>query len=225
MEKKVFCLRKVDLYQNIPEERFIKIAEEARDSYIAPQEIVYTEADKDTAIYILKEGEIELFREQNGKKIVIETLFPGDVFGDFGLKKYTHSAKTTKKSYLCRTPLCEFLKVMQSFPETMLHLMQVLAERTHEYEEKIASLSSPAKDQLFFVIQNLFYKHKKNILFRLFPIPFKISHQILANKTGLNRVTVSKLMKELQDEGKISINEFSRSIEVFQMKDKNIILE
>lgn len=222
MNKKGYCLRRIDLYSGITHEEFVKIADEAFDSYIPADEILYREGESGEnsefgsgVIYILKEGEVELFKtDKNGKKIVTETLFPGDVFGNFGTDFYTNSAKTTRRSYICQTPVFEFLKLIKEYPQMVFQIMKIMAERTQEYENKIALLSSPAKDQLFYEIKNLSEKNKKRFLQKIIDIPFKISHQKLSEKTGLNRVTVTRLMKELQQENKIQVNEKTREITV-----------
>ena len=214
MKKKTFCLRKVDLYRGISESELIDIADEAIESYIDANTVLYNDGDKEGNVYVLKEGEVELYKIENGKEVIVETLFPGDVFGEFGLGAYTHFARTTRKSYLCQTPTPEFLQIIKNYPEIVFRLMQIMAERTSEYENKIAHLSAPAKDQLYYILQQLFEKNKKRFLHKVFSVPFKISHLQLAKKTGLNRVTVTKLMSALEEEGKISIDRENRGIEV-----------
>ena len=222
MNKKGYCLRRIDLYSGISHEQFIKVADEAFDSYIPADEILYTEGESGEesefgagVIFVLKEGEVELYKtDANGKTIIIETLFPGDVFGNFGTDTYTNSARTTRRSYICQTPIYEFLKLIKEYPKMVFQIMKIMAERTQEYENKIALLSAPAKDQLFHEISHLYQKNKQRFLQRIVDIPFKISHQKLSEKTGLNRVTVTRLMKELQRDGKIGVDEKTREIQV-----------
>lgn len=222
MNKKGYCLRRIDLYSGISHEEFVKVADEAFDSYIPAEEILYEEGESGEnsdfgsgVIFVLKEGEVELYKtDRSGKKIVLETLFPGDVFGNFGTEKYTNSARTTRRSYICQTPIYEFLKLIKEYPQMVFQIMKIMAQRTEEYENKIAVLSSSAKNQLFHEIKNLYQKNKQRFLQKILDVPFKISHQKLSEKTGLNRVTVTKLMKELQEERKIFVDEGSREIRV-----------
>lgn len=216
MSKKNYCLRCVDLYKGISDDQFMEIADEALDSYIDAGEILYNEGDSYGKVFVVKEGEVELYKTEKEKIIILETLFPGDVFGDFGQGVYTHSARISRKAYLCQTPTSEFLQVVSAYPQIVFRLMQIMSERTIEYENKIALLSAPAKSQLYATISSLYIKNKKRFLSKVFPLPFKISHTQLAEKTGLNRVTITKLMKELQKEGKIHVDESNKSITVLE---------
>jgi CRP-like cAMP-binding protein len=214
LSKKIFCLRQVNLYSGVSEEELSKIASDSTDISYPAGTILFQDGETAEYMYVLKDGEVELFKTINGKKTILHTLFPGDVFGSFGNESYFHSAITIRKSYICKTSKDDFLKIIQNFPQLCLELMKVMAERTEEYEQKIAMLSSPAKDRLYEAIKILFQKKKKGLLYKLINLPFKISHQQLSEKTGLNRVTVTKLLKELQQEGKIEISSDTKEIVV-----------
>ena len=137
------------------------------------------------------------------------------MFGDFGLGlPVNHTARVSKTVSLCKTPKDAFLDLVRAHPEMIFQLMQVMAKRTHAYEEKIAQLSRPAKDQLLSELRSLQHKNKHSLVGRLFSIPFRISHQKLSEKTGLNRVTVTKLMGELRRENKVMVDEVTGSIDV-----------
>ena len=147
--------------------------------------------------------------------MVIETLLPGDVFGDFGLgTPVNHTARVSKTVSLCKTPKADFLALVQTHPEIIFQLMRVMARRTADYEEKIAQLSRPAKDQLLTELRTLQRKNNESIMGKLFNIPLRISHQKLSEKTGLNRVTVTKLMGELRRANIVIVNEETGVIEV-----------
>jgi CRP/FNR family transcriptional regulator len=203
LQSKIFCLRHVDIYEGISHSEQMKIAQSATMDTYKKASIIFSPQQSIREICILKQGEIELYHKPNGKKFVFETLFPGDIFGDFGTGKINYYAETTKKSMICRTPTKEFLDMVKIHPEMALRLMKTLAERTADYENKIASLSKSAKEQILDEIVRLHEKNNTNMFAKMFRIPLRISHQKLAEKTGLNRVTVTKLIGELQNEKKI----------------------
>lgn len=203
---KIVCLRNVDIYEGIPEKELINITQEAIEGRMTHGTVFYGPDKPPTDVYILKEGEVEIVRDENGKKVIIETLLPGDIFGDFGTGNVNHYAVASRRCYVCKTPTNEFLDVVRQHPEMALKLMRTMAERTEYYENKLATQARPAKDQLLEEIKNLEEKNKRRVLGKFFDIPLRISHQRLAEKTGLNRVTVTKLMGELRREKKIFVN-------------------
>ncbi len=214
MQKKILCLRNIDLYEGITEKELITIGKDAVEGYFKKDSIFYSPNDPAKHVYVLKEGEVELYQEINGKRVIIETLTSGDVFGDFGTNRTNHTALATRGAYICKTPTSEFLDIVRKHPEVALNLMQSLAEKTEDYENKIAALSRPAKEQLFAEIKRLDHKNKRRILGKIFNIPLRISHKKLAEKTGLNRVTVTKLMGELRRDKKIQLNAKTGAIEI-----------
>ncbi|PID70408.1 hypothetical protein CSB37_01825 [bacterium DOLZORAL124_38_8] len=213
--QEVYCLRDTDIYHGLCPRKALQTNKNIVETSFRQGHMFYTDSQRVTDIYIIKSGEVELYKLQNGKKIVLETLFPGDIFGNFsGNLAGSHYARASRKTQVCKTPTKEFLKLVQRFPEITLNLLTELAKKTQYYEEKIAALSSSAKDQLWHELKNLSQKNKQSVLGKIFDIPLRISHQKLAEKTGLNRVTVTKLMKELKDEQKISVDEKTKIIKL-----------
>ncbi len=214
MKQKIFCLRNIDLYHGITEDELIRLTSDAIEGTFEKNHLFYTPKIPAAHVYIIKSGEVELYREEDGKKIIIETLFPGDVFGDFGTGNTTHYARVQKRCYICCTPTDEFLDVVRSHPEIAFNLMQSLAKKTADYEEKIASFSQPAKSRLLSELQRIEKKNSREIWGKFFKLPLRISHQRLAEQTGLNRVTVTKLMRELQSDKKIKIEDQTNIIKI-----------
>jgi CRP/FNR family transcriptional regulator len=216
MDNTSFCLRNLNVMEGLTPMEMLKAAPQMKDEVLPTGSHVYEAGDEVPFVYVITTGgEIELVREENGKMVVIETLLSGDVFGDFGMGlPVNHTARVTKTVSVCKTPKEAFLNIVRSHPEMIFQIMQVMAKRTHDYEEKIAQLSRPAKDQLLAELRLLQRKNKQSLVGRLFNIPFRISHQKLSEKTGLNRVTVTKLMGELRRDDLVIVDEGTGSIEV-----------
>lgn len=221
MKNHSFCIRNTDIYKGVSEKDMMEVTPTAVEKYFDKGFVFYEPKRPAADIYVIKSGEVELYQLQGGKKIVLETLFEGDTFGDFtGDSETTHYARALRKTYVCKTPTREFLEIVKNFPEIVFNLLGELARKTQYYENKIATLSLPAKDQLLYELRTLSAKNKRNVLGRIFDIPLRISHQKLADKTGLNRVTVTKLMKELKDQGYIRVNEQTRVIEILKTDEE-----
>ena len=216
MDNTAFCLRNLNVMDGLTPMEMLKAAPQMKDEVLQTGTHVYEAGDEVPYVYVITTGgEIELIREENGKTVVIETLLSGDMFGDFGVGlPVNHTARVTKTVSVCKTPKEAFLNIVRSHPEMIFQLMQVMAKRTHDYEDKIAQLSRPAKDQLLAELRLLQRKNEQSLVGRLFSVPFRISHQKLSEKTGLNRVTVTKLMGELRRDNLITIDEVSGTITV-----------
>lgn len=209
MDNTVFCLRNLNVTGDLSPLEMLRAAPTMKDESFTTGQFIYQAGEDVPFVYVITNGgEVELVREEAHKTVVIETLLSGDVFGDFGLGvAVNHSARVSKSVTVCKTPKADFLNLVRDHPEIVFQLMRVMAQRTQDYEEKITRLSRPAKDQLLSELRTLQHKNQHSLVGRLFNIPLRISHQKLAEKTGLNRVTVTKLMGELRREGSVVVDE------------------
>ena len=52
---------------------------------IAVGERIFKEGDEASSAYLIQDGEIEIYREANGEKVVLATMGKGAIFGEMGL--------------------------------------------------------------------------------------------------------------------------------------------
>ncbi|MEZ0328783.1 MAG: cyclic nucleotide-binding domain-containing protein [Dissulfuribacterales bacterium] len=93
--------------------------------------------------YIL-EGEVEIFKTMEGRRIIIATLGKGEVFGEIGLlmegSKRTASARTTKKSMILGLTKEEFLRRITITPTFCLTILKSLSERLQQATSELILL-------------------------------------------------------------------------------------
>lgn len=204
---KMWFLKNLDIYAGVSEKTLCLLAPKSFEEDYKKGTQIYTPHTADNNIYVLKHGEIILYHSKEGKRAIFDTLGPGSVFGSFDLsqEKPTHFAETTKNTLLCVTSLDEFLKIVESQPQLMLHLMQRMAERMQDYETKMRSNIETASERVYSELERLQKKRQRSFVGKLIPVPLQITHEKLAEHTNLNRVTVTRSIKKLKDEGMISI--------------------
>ena len=216
-EWKIFYLKNLDIYNWLWEtEWFMKIAKSSCDYTKLKGEDVYSPNKKDQNIYVLKKWEIELYHFQNWKKVVFDTLTPWDVFWNFELNhpNPTHFAVCTRDSYICTTPLSEFLLVVSKNPQLILNLMQKMASRIKDYEQKIETSNFSAEDRILHELKRLKRKKSTNFFWQFFDFPLRITHAKLSDLTFLNRVTVTKIMSKLEKKWKLKFDKKTWVIKV-----------
>ncbi len=200
-------IRNVDIYEGIPESSFCKIAPNSfEDNFIKGTQL-YTPHRADGKIYVIHRGEVVLYHSKNGKRAIFDTLGPGAVFGTFDSKSPNpnHFAETSKGSYLCVTPVNEFLKVISAHPEAMLNFMQKMANRINDYEVKIQTSIETAAEKIYLELIRLHKKRQHSFLGKVIKIPLQITHEQIAERTNLNRVTVTRSLKKLKTDGLVNI--------------------
>jgi CRP/FNR family cyclic AMP-dependent transcriptional regulator len=103
-------------------------AVESEPRICEPGETVFRAYDMGAEMYVVLEGQVELTIEDR----VVETLGPGEPFGEMALidqapRTATATAKTACK--LAVIPEKRFLFMIQTTPHFALHIMKVMADR------------------------------------------------------------------------------------------------
>ncbi len=207
-DPKMWFLKDVNIYEGISEKVHCKLAPNSYEEGMTRATQIYTPHEANQNIYVIKYGEVILYHAKNGKRSIFDTLGPGSVFGTFDPKqeKPTHFAETTKRSMICVTPLDEFQKIIHHHPEMMLNLMQNMAHRLQDYETKMRSNIETASERVYSELERLQKKKQFSLIGKFMPIPLQITHEKLAQHTNLNRVTVTRSLKKLKENGLISID-------------------
>lgn len=209
-----FCVQDTDLYDGVDSADLKKLQATTQTQVYDQGEILFSPENPAEEVFILKEGEVELYLEEDGKKITIETIVPGEVFGDFSNYKPVYTAKVARKSFICKTPKKVFMQTLSKNNELCFRFMQLLADRLIYHENRLASLIRPAKQQVIDELMRMKAKEERTIFGKVFRFPIKISHQRLAERVGLNRVTVTRILGDLKKEGKVKVNEKTGEIQV-----------
>jgi CRP/FNR family transcriptional regulator, cyclic AMP receptor protein len=205
----LWYLSAIELFEDIHEEEMHELVSGVIDREYESKQFLYTPHDRVENVFILKEGEVTLYQSVDGKKIVLDILKPGAVFGNIGFDPETeekHFAEVSEKAYVCTLPHNYFLQILQKRPDIALRAMKILSKRLKQYQTQIRALSAlQARDRILATIRLLNEKEDQSILPEVLRRPTKITHEKLGSMTGLTRETVTKQLKGLETEGLASI--------------------
>jgi len=206
----LWYLKSVDLFSGISHEELHELVAGIMDKVYSAKSLIYTPQDLADHVYVLKEGEVTLYQTVDGKKVVLDVLKPGSVFGNISFDPDTtenHYAEVTQKAYTCNLPHNFFLQFLQKRPDIALRALKILSQRVSQYEMQIRTLSAlQARDRILANIRLLNAKDDRSILPSILRIPTKITHEKLGHMTGLTRETVTKELNELEKQGYITVD-------------------
>ncbi|MDA1061003.1 MAG: Crp/Fnr family transcriptional regulator [bacterium] len=202
---KAWYLQQIDLFQGISDEEVMKIANKVVEKKCSKKELLYTPFDSNDSICVLKKGEVTLYYSHYGKKLIIDVLKPGSIFGSIDFKEGTndHFAEVTEDAYICFFTIEDFQKIIQAKPELMIRFLKIMSDRLSDYEQRIKSGIFDAKEKILHHLE-LIEKNRNSFLGKLKKT--KITHEKLAAHTGLSRETVTRAITALKKEGRIGIN-------------------
>lgn len=105
------------------------------DSY-SPRQNIFEEGDHGDCMYIVKEGEVDLFYKGN----FIATVPQGGIFGEMALIDYLPRSATAVAKVACKLiPVDErhFTRLVQETPAFALQVMRVLVQRLRLMNEMV----------------------------------------------------------------------------------------
>ncbi len=172
---------------------------------------IFFPGDPAERVYFLLKGAVKLSRVyEAGEEITVALLRENSVFGVLSLITRQHSdrfyhAVAFTPVELLSAPIDQVEKAIREQPELSMLLLQGLSSRILQTEMMIETLAH--RDMGSRLVSFLL------ILCRDFGVPtsegirvdLKLSHQAIAEAIGSTRVTVTRLLGELRQDGMISI--------------------
>lgn len=108
------------------------------------RELFYEGAPADSA-FVIVTGQIELFRERDGKRQVLRTLGAGAMIGEFALiaagRRLT-GARASVETEMLRLTRSQFHRILEEFPEVAVMLRDRVAANLQLMLREIETLSS-----------------------------------------------------------------------------------
>ena len=198
------ALRAIPLFRDLPEKDLADIAGLLIDRKYPRDAVIYEDGSIGDYRYIISEGQVKVTKmSEDGREKILEILGPGDFHGEMALldrAPRSASVKTTTPCVLLALSRQDFLGLLKQNHELTLELIRVLVRRLRETDEQIKGL-------LFERVEG----RARRLLARLAkePVPGRedrvatspITHQQLADLVGTSRETITRVVKELKDEG------------------------
>ena len=120
-----------------------KLSKYSTSKDFSAQENIFTYDDKAKKVYIILDGLIQLFIQQEEKEKEIARLESGDIFGEIALlakKKRSARAQTAQKSRLLVFSPDNLKDLMQQEPILNENIINALCNRVHRLEQKKITL-------------------------------------------------------------------------------------
>lgn len=202
MNRKLWYLKQLDLFKTLPEKEVEYISEKFGEKEYKKRQVVFEPQDRDK-VFMLKSGRVEIYElTADGKKIIVDVLSPGNVFGDLGVEERHESfVEATADSFVCVMNKDVFFEMVSKNPKVSNILVKELFSKVAESEKQIAALAS---DNLLTKIKNLLLRlakrHGEKKDDRVI-ITTKFTHEQLADMIGISRPTMTELLNKLEKGG------------------------
>jgi CRP/FNR family cyclic AMP-dependent transcriptional regulator len=195
---KVGYLKMVDIFQDLSEEDLEALEESITTIPCRTGKIFYAPEDTGEALFILKEGKVQLYRiSPDGRRIVTNTLTPGTIFGEMSLigqGMYESFAEAIEECSVCRMDRAALERLLLDKPQVALRVLEVIGKRLVEVEARLEDIAfKTVAGRLASLLLRLMKDQGDTII--------GFTHQNLADAIGTYRETTTQTLNRLKAQG------------------------
>ena len=210
-------LREIPMFTELDEEHYARITAHCAVHEHEKGDLLFSEGEPYLGLYVVLKGAVKVFRmSPDGKETVLHIIFPIQTLAEipmFAGADYPAHAECIMRSTVLFARKEPFLELLRDNPELSLRMLAGLSKRLRTLAVQIEDLT--AHDIRTRVIRYLLDEYGrqddgKKIL-PLLRLP--VSKSLLAVHLGTTLETLSRTMRKLEGEGKIS------------MKGKSVLLQ
>ncbi|MDA1349713.1 MAG: Crp/Fnr family transcriptional regulator [Chloroflexi bacterium] len=194
-------LRNVDVFKDLTSEEIEALFDGVMLSKCSPGTVFFAPDHSSELLFILKEGNVELYRlTPGGKRLVTRRIGPGAIFGEMGLLGQSLQgcfAEATENSLVCIATRDDVLRLLQRRPDVALRLLEMMGNRLKSLEERLEqAVFSPVQARLAsFLLSNMDDRQ----------VVSGYTQEEIGNVVGALRQTVSETLGQLQNDGIVAV--------------------
>ena len=202
----------VDTSKSKYDYRVDSLFQDAREKKYPKNQIVAYQGDPLSAIHLVKDGYLKAYTIlDSGDTRTMFILGPGDIFpiafsltmdwNDYQIRYFYQSLTDSVLGLLDHG---QFRNRIESDPKmTAVYMSYMSASNQAIMHQLEAMKHKTAKDKILLLLPYLIDKLGKQIKPRTYKLQLKLSHQEIADLSGITRETTTSLLKELEGDGVI----------------------
>ncbi len=198
----VDTLRAIPLFSNVTDDDLEQVASHLIERRFPRNTTIVEEGLAGDYMYVIREGRVKVTKlSEDGREKILEFLDAGSFFGEMALLDRAPriaSVKTLKPVKLLALSRTDFLNLLRKSPDLALAVIQELCKRLRTVDDQASALSfQRVKDRTKGLLQRLARDpHEEGG--RVTP---GLTHQQMADMIGTSRETVTRVVKDLKQEG------------------------
>jgi CRP/FNR family transcriptional regulator len=227
-ERESIQLNMIELFAYLTDQELDSINNLLAVKRFKKNEVILHEEDTNKFMYIVLSGRVRVIQiTEDGKEILLAIHQAGEFFGEMSFIDGKTSPATivaADDSVISIISRDEFYSTIYTHKKVLYNLLLILCSRLRESWEKIQLLNLKNASErlkiLFYMLSNKYgEKTSKGITLNI-----KLTHQDMAEMTGMARETVTRVLDKWNKEGEISIlgNKLIQLKADFLQKDLNL---
>ena len=191
-------LAQVEIFDGLCDEELELLAASSVTRKYPKNTVIINEGDHADSLYLIDQGRVKVYcSDKNGKEFIMNTLEPGDYFGELALlddDRRSASVRTMEKCTFRIIYKEDFQRVISDHPNIAKVLMRNLTRSVRKLTDKVKSLA--LQDVYGRVTKVLTTMARPREDERLF-IAERLTQQDIADRVGASREMVARILKDL----------------------------
>lgn len=192
-------LSEIPLFQDLSEEQLDFLTKMTRRFTYSKNSILISQGEQSNSLYVIIKGALRVTAAgAEGRQVQLAILDePGDFVGELSLlDDYPRSAtvKTIEETETLQVTQDVFNRFVESFPETLLPMLRMMASRLRDLDDMVYSLATLG---VYGRVCRVLKKHAKEENGELV-VKRRMTQEEIAEMVGSSREMVSRIMKELR---------------------------
>lgn len=203
------ALKKTPLFANLSPEQLGRVARMASLRRVARKETVFREGDRADGFFVVLSGRVKVFKiSEDGKEQVLHIVGPGQSFAEamiFEGGDFPAHAEALSDSELVFVPRRPFVEFLEQNPKVSLRMLASLSRWLKRMTDLVESIA--LRDVESRLVR---YLHEELMARGIAPqdgavYELPVSKNVIASRLGTVPETFSRILRKLQEEGKIRV--------------------
>lgn len=202
----VAILKEIDIFKGLTDDELNLISDITKTRVFKKNTQIFSKGDENFAMYILKEGCVDVFiLTESGKELILSTLGAGDYFGELSLldeAPISANITTTMDCSVITIHKVDFFQIMKRNPNILFNVVSHLCSTVRSLTDKVegfALLDVYKRFSLLLDDLSVESDDGERVIKR------SLTHKNIALRIGSSREMVTRILKDLENGGYISI--------------------
>jgi CRP-like cAMP-binding protein len=197
-------LTSVPMFSGLQRDELLKFAELTRERTYPKGSVILFQGDPGDSLYVLRQGRAKVVLiGEDGREVILGVLEPGAHFGELALiddQPRSAHVIAMEDSQLLILRREDFRRRVEANPSVAWALLTELSRRLRRADQKIGGLVLlDVPGRISRLLLDLSAESTNGMIEK------PLTHQTIAQMIGASRETVSRAMKEFQEEGLIRV--------------------
>lgn len=192
-------------FRGLTREEVAEVAESFHQRHYAAGEVIHHAGQEATSLGVIAAGMVKIARPTlDGQDVLLDILGPGDTFGtlaDLGDATYRDEATAHTECCILTATATAFRRILERYPVVLMAALQGVAGRLRDAQATIEQISAyPVERRVAATLLKLAERVGKGEDGTIL-IEMPLSRQDLADMTGAQLETVSRVMSAFRRQG------------------------